>query len=149
MPSFEPLFRKSRGKPVEYKGRIIQLADRFPIQTGEVLRVVIESTDSDWRQGIALSTDGDFVVDGRAVGGDVVLWTDTAPPVVLVRVDATKGECRIKNVWDVGDGTVHSWHNGSAMIVDETSSGRRYRCNDGRPDEDFDDLVFRIERMLS
>jgi hypothetical protein len=128
---------------------MIQLVDRLPVRSGEVLRVEIESTDSDWRQGVALSTDGDFVIDGRSVGGDIVLWTDTAPPVVLVRVASTTGECRVKNVWDVGDGTVHSWHNGAAMTVDDTVAGRRYRCNDGHPDEDFDDLVFRIERFPS
>jgi len=31
------------------------------------------------------------------------------------------------------------------MIVEEIPSGRRYKCNDGRADDDFDEIVFRIE----
>jgi hypothetical protein len=34
------------------------------------------------------------------------------------------------------------------MIIEQLpNDGRRYHCNDGEPDEDFDDLVFRIERV--
>jgi hypothetical protein len=33
------------------------------------------------------------------------------------------------------------------MIVQEIAEGRRYRCNDGYPDDDFDGLIFRIERI--
>jgi len=32
------------------------------------------------------------------------------------------------------------------MIVEEIESGFRYHCNDGYPDEDFNDIVFTIER---
>jgi hypothetical protein len=32
------------------------------------------------------------------------------------------------------------------MIVEEIENGFRYYCNDGYPDEDFNDIVFRIER---
>jgi hypothetical protein len=53
----------------------------------------------------------------------------------------------VKNVWDVGDGVIHSWHNGAAMIVEPLPNGRRYRCNDGLADDDFDDIVFHLERL--
>jgi len=32
------------------------------------------------------------------------------------------------------------------MIAEEIENGFRYHCNDLYPDEDFDDIVFRIER---
>jgi hypothetical protein len=53
----------------------------------------------------------------------------------------------VKNVWDTGDGVTHSWLNGAAMIVDVDVSKRTYRCNDGFADDDFDDIIFRIERL--
>jgi hypothetical protein len=79
----------------------------------------------------------------------MLLWYDTAPR--RVEVDC-KGctSVRIWNVWDTGDGTVHSWHHGAAMIVEP--AGHRswlFRCNDGRPDDACDDLVFRVHLLPS
>ena len=53
----------------------------------------------------------------------------------------------IKNIWDPGDGTIFSWIGGAAMIVEEIENGRRYRCNDGHPDENFDDIIFTIQKL--
>jgi hypothetical protein len=145
MPSFESLFMQSRGKPVEYKGKIIQMVDFLSLVDGQELEVTFESTNSDWRQGICLTTDGSFEVNSQAIEKSVVLWQDTAPVQVLLKVRTKKGECRVKNVWDTGNGVMDSWHNGAAMIVENTPERRRYRCNDGRADDDFDDLVFSIK----
>jgi hypothetical protein len=38
-----------------------------------------------------------------------------------------------------------SWHNGAAMIVEESENGRFYKCNDGHPDENFDDIIFHVQ----
>ena len=43
--------------------------------------------------------------------------------------------------------SLESGHNGAAMIVEEIENGRRYRCNDGAPDEDFDDIVFTVQKI--
>ncbi|MGA2179193.1 MAG: hypothetical protein ABSH15_06385 [Verrucomicrobiota bacterium] len=145
MQSFEQLFRKSNGLPVEYNGQIICLSNPLPISNGQQIRVVFESVNSDWRQGVYITTDGSFEVNGQTMKKAVVLWKDTAPKEVLLRVQTKKGEIRVKNVWDIGNGVMDSGHNGAAMIVEEIASGRRYNCNDGRPDDDFDDLVFRVE----
>lgn len=55
------------------------------------------------------------------------------------------GPARAANAWDLGDGRPQSWHNGVALLVEEIPTGRRYHCNDGDPDDDLDDLVFRVE----
>lgn len=145
MPSFEDMFLRSNGQPVVYNGRTLQMVDRFGVADGQQLKVIFDSVNAEWRQGVHLTTDGGFVVNNQTVKKSIVLWHDTAPKEVLVKVHTKKGECRVKNVWDTGDGVMHSWHNGAAMIVEEAASGRRYRCNDGQADDDFDDLVFRIE----
>ena len=145
MPSFEDLFLKSKGKPIVYNGQTIQMVDRLAVVSDQRLRITFESVNSEWRQGICLTTDGSFLVNRQVVKNSIVLWYDTAPQEVLLQVQTKNGECQIKNVWDTGDGVMHSWHNGAAMVVGEITSGRRYQCNDGRPDDNFDDLVFRIE----
>ena len=145
MPSLEDLFLKSKGQPIEYKGNVIQMVDHVPIKDGQQIRIIFESVNSDWKQGIYLSTDGEFQVNGQVIKNAVVLWQNTAPREVAICVKSKKGECLVKNVWDVGDGVMHSWHNGAAMIVEKFEAKRLYRCNDGRADDDFDDLVVWLE----
>jgi hypothetical protein len=145
MTCFEELFKKSKGQPIVYEGKVLQMVDRLEFTREVQMKVVFESSNAEWRQGVHLSTDGTFEVNGQSIKKGFVLWVDTAPPEVSVRVKSKKGECWIKNVWDTGNGSMESWHNGAAMIVEKSENVRKYRCNDGKPDEDFDDLVFRIE----
>ena len=145
MPSFQDLFAKTKGQPIAYKGHTVQMVDRLSVSDGQMLKVRFESVNSDWRQGVNLTTDGSFEVNDQGIKNSIVLWHDTAPSEVYVKIHSRQGDCLVKNVWDVGDGVVHSWHNGAAMIVEESQNGRQYKCNDGRADEDFDDLVFSIE----
>lgn len=58
-----------------------------------------------------------------------------------------KPDLHVKNIWDSGNGNADSCHNGAAMIVEISGSIRLYRCNDGHPDDDFDDLVFSLELL--
>jgi hypothetical protein len=147
--SFEQLFRESKGKPIRYNGKLLQLVDRLTLTNGQQLKLTFESVSSQWRQGVCLKTDGGFIVNGQDLKKSVVLWHDTAPREMAFRVRTRKGFCDVKNVWDTGDGVMQSWHNGAAMRVEKTPSGRRYRCNDGQPDDDFDDIVFLIEVLKS
>lgn len=147
MVSFQTMFEKSAGKPIEYEGRILVMLDYFSTQGATRLRVVFESCNSEWRQGIALRLNGKFKVNGKLISKSIVLWHDTAPEVVILEIPATVSTVEVNNVWDVGDGVIHSWHNGEAMVVEAVENGSRYRCNDGFADDDFNDIVFRIERQ--
>ncbi|MGB7158057.1 MAG: hypothetical protein WBD40_08320 [Tepidisphaeraceae bacterium] len=146
MMSFQDLFMRSKGQPVVYNGRLIQLVDHLKVVDGQRVKVRFESVNSDWRQGIGLTTKGSFDVNNQTIK-KIVLWHDTAPREVVLTVNTKSGECEVKNVWDTGNGVTESWHNGAAMIVEEVGPLRRYKCNDGRADDDFDDLVFSIELL--
>ncbi len=149
MPEFDREFAAATGEPVEYRGHQLIRLDRLPLHGATKVRVVFEAVNSEWRQGVRLKCEGRFLVNGRGIPGKggFVLWPDTAPPEVEVEVSSPTSEVLVYNVWDTGDGTIHSWHNGAAMIVEDISDGRRYRCNDGEADDDFDDIVFRVERV--
>ena len=147
MVVFEEMFRESKGKPVDYHGQTIQMKDEIATGKSARLRVEFESTNSEWRQGVALTTGGMFEVGGQRIKDAIVLWEDTAPQQVDIAVTSKSGRVEVKNVWDVGNGVIESWHNGAAMIVDVDGAKRRYRCNDGHPDEDFDDLVFELTTL--
>jgi hypothetical protein len=144
------MFVESKGKPIQYKGHDVVLVDHLPTEGAQRIRLVFEERKGRWRQGVSLIFDGKFGVNGRVIDGGkkgIGLWQDTAPKSVEIDLIGTGVELQVHNAWDTGNGTVHYWHNGAAMMVEEIPDGRRYRCNDGEPDDDFDDLVFRIERV--
>jgi hypothetical protein len=147
MPSFQEMFEKSAGKPILYNGKTLVMLDDFPTEGSKNLRLFFEACNAEWRQGVALRFEGKFKVNGQVIRRGVVLWQDTAPQTVELKVIGKSSTIEVKNVWDVGDGVIHSWHNGAAMIVEPVPNGRRYRCNDGLADDDFDDIVFRLERV--
>lgn len=145
MVAFERLFRESKGQPVCYKNQLIQMADYLPIESVACIRICIESTDSEWKQGIGLDCDSFFEIENERLGKKIAIWEDTAPGEVTLNISRPCKKCFIRNLWDTGNGVIESWHNGAAMIVEEIENGRRYRCNDGHPDDDFDDIIFTIE----
>lgn len=147
MVSFQDMFEQSGGKPIEYQGKTLVMMDVFPTEGAVRLRLVFETCNGEWRQGARLWFNGKFKIGGQIINRAIVLWQDTAPKVVEFEVAPKAADVNVKNIWDVGDGVVHSWHNGAAMIVEQLPEGRRYHCNDGFADDDFDDVVFRIERV--
>jgi hypothetical protein len=147
MVCFQDMFVKSRGKPVIYEGKTLVLEDDFPTDGCKRFKFVFESCNAEWRQGAYLSINGEFVVNKQYFKDVVVFWQDTAPETIFFELDARVKSVAVRNVWDTGDGMMHFWHNGAAIIVEPIPDGRRYRCNDGLADDDFDDIVFRIERV--
>ncbi len=150
MPSFEDMFMKSKGKPVTYQGKTLVMLDDFPTEGATKMRLVFEICNGEWRQGASLRfrEKGEIVMNGQHLK-HAVCWHDTAPQTVEFAVTGEAGTIEVKNVWDVGNGVIESWHNGAAMIVESIPDGRRYRCNDGLADDDFNDIVFRLERIAA
>jgi hypothetical protein len=82
----------------------------------------------------------------------VVFYSRDHPEFDLV-VESKEGTLFVFNVWDYRPhevveppGSVASHQNFAGMLVEELPNGNRYRCNEGRDDDDYDDLVFRIVR---
>ena len=146
---FSEMFDKSGGKPIQFKGKTLVAWDPFPLHGNEVrLKIRFVSTNSEWRQGIGLDVDGEFdFFRARLFPKGVVLWEDTAPTELEFICRSSSGVLDVKNVWDTGDGCVESWYYGAAMWVEEIPGGRRYHCNDGHPDDNFDDIIFELTRV--
>lgn len=159
MPDFDPLFSSVQTVPLDYKGNKIIRFDDLPFIDGNHFKFIFEKKNSEWRQGILLSVFGYFEIDGRKFKDRVLFWEDTAEQETVFTIFAEQSKRKhsrrlpplgffsIKNIWDWGNGTVNSWTGGAAMIVEEIENGRRYRCNDGHPDENFDDIVFTVQRI--
>jgi hypothetical protein len=123
------------------------------VAPGDQLYLVFESVASPWKQGVQLQTDGVLQVDTERYRRGVVVFQHENEPELSIRV--VKTSSRLLWVWNVWDNrkeppraTIAKDGN-CGMLVERLPNGFRYRCNDGFDDEDYDDLVFRLERGTS
>lgn len=149
MVVFEDKFLESKGKPIEYNGKVLQMMDVIKMtESEENHKVSFIQVNSEWKQGITLSTKGKFFINEKDFGSNIALWQDTAPKEIILKIQSTSKQFDIKNIWDVGDGTMHSWHAGAAMNIKSLNKGKKeYYCNDGHLDDNLNDLVFSLEKI--
>lgn len=151
---------ESKGQPIAYKGKTLVLADKFPVANGDRLRICIESTNSEWPQGMSVDITGSCEVKGKVwkkgKGVKMIFWADATgidPKNIEITVFTETGYVWIQNHWEMtnhlGTKSIDSGHHGAAMIVEEIAGGRRYRCNDGHPDDNFDDIVFTVRKATA
>ncbi len=148
MTDFSAKFASTKGKPFIYKGKRLQMLDKIPISTEGVTKLGyrILSTNSEWKQGIGLSTEGRI----KFINGDVLkkgwfwIFEHLSPMEDYFECKSKNGFLDVVNIWDTGDGCIDYWVFGAAMWVENIPNGRRYHCNDGHPDDNFDDIVFEI-----
>jgi hypothetical protein len=119
--------------------------EALPIAVGEVVHLVLEASDSLWRQGVRLLTDGVLSVAG-VEAPQLDIWKDSAPPTVEISCVETDGLLRFYNIWQSGRRPgVESRSATSGMLLEDLGDGwRRYSCNDIGVDPDFKKLTFRI-----
>ncbi|NNM43911.1 MAG: hypothetical protein HKM07_06165 [Chlamydiae bacterium] len=158
MPSFQKLFEETDELTIQYKDKILHWADKFPVKDGDVLIASIEKTNSEWIQGLSIDITGSCEVNGKiwkqGKGVKMIFWEDSTvldPKHIEIKIFTKKSFVVIQNIWEsinhLGNKSIDSGHNGAAMIIEEIENGRRYHCNDGHPDENFDDIVFTIQRL--
>lgn len=143
---FEKLFIEAKGQPIIYQGKELKMVDRLKLPTSKVvLKVSFTSTDSKWKQGIVFQTKGDFEINDQKLPTKIILWEDTSPKELQLLIKSKDKLLVIYNVWQTEDGTIHYWHNGGAMYIEEKNDARIYNCNDGYADDDLNDLIFKVE----
>ena len=161
MPYFDELFASTIGsEPVVYKQKKLIRVDYLSFEDGDQFLIKIESTKSDWKQGIVLDLFGYFEIDGTQFPNKIVLWENPAKKEILVRLFQDKSKKKppkslpkrgllgIRNAWDNGVCKLNYWIGGAAMVAEPIENGMRYKCNDGAPDEDFDDIIFTIQKVI-
>lgn len=143
---FEDLFNQSKGQPFVYNDKLICLSDKTQLVSKVTMcSITFISIDSEWRQGIVLNTKGDFEINGQKLPNKIVLWYDTAPKEVLIKINSSNKLLLLYNVWDTGNGTIQYGHNGAGMHIEEKEGYKIYHCNDGVPDDDLNDLIFTVQ----
>ncbi len=178
MINFKKLFEKSNVIPyaINYKGHHLFIADKFSISNKDTLVISIESTNSNFVQGVSIGIHGYCKILGKTERKgkyvNMIFWEDSEvldPKNIEIQVFTKKPYVFIRNIWEAEssppyvfkEGEKHTcyagtaeWHgtnrwNNAAMYSEELENGKRYFCNDGHPDEDFDDIVFTVKRIKS
>jgi hypothetical protein len=129
--------------------RQVWLIDVLPIAQGQTFCLEFLGADGDWRQGVWLATEGELEAQGAATS-QFVLWEDTAPEVVEVRVNATDGLLRLYNIWDSGRGLGrYEAQSATAGMVKRVRDDGAYvyACNDIGSDPDFTKLRFAVTAL--
>jgi hypothetical protein len=153
IPNFGQLFIESKGQPIVFGGRTLIMLDRLPAEFNQRFTVTIESTHSQYPQGVGISEG--IEVFGERVKRAVVWEYFSLPPEnrndtksnlpfsfdVVCR--NKKGSLTFYNMTEF-KGRQEWWHGGSCMIATDIPGGRRYLCNDFELDDDFNDLVFTV-----
>lgn len=150
MPVFENFFKESKGAAVSYQGKLLHISDRIPVHSGEHFRCSIEKTNSEWRQGFTAKLTHGIIQSENEESNCFHFWASEALQEFEFRIKLTSkkpAHLILYNFWEGSDGTVHVGHNGAAMVIEEIPHGRRYYCNDGHPDDNFDDIVFTVQKI--
>jgi hypothetical protein len=143
-----------------------QLAEGLPEELGALrwdvlevpknarLALTVLECDETIEQAVVLSVNvGRGLVRAPEHGGKAIhVWCNGQCEPILVEVNAPAGLLTIDHAWKEparGHNPVSIWREGpfAGMLREMRDGARIYRCNNGRPGEGFDKLVFSLELL--
>lgn len=144
---FEDYFNETNGKPFDYEGKLIKLSHSINVNGGENFKIDSFVTKSKWKQGVVFQVLNGELEMNNDVNTRFVLWEGSFSENSNIKV--LKGEKLIVyNVWDVGNGIMQYGHNGAGLYVIEIKNKLTFYCNDGFPNDNLDDLVFDVTKLV-
>jgi hypothetical protein len=142
------LFGEAQSACVEWEGG--PLYGVYELEAPDAFDVEFLSFASKPVQGLNLTVyDGLLEIEG-VEGRTMLLWHDTAPPVVPVIVKPAKGKKTILKIWNVWRGKVggvdvtQAWLGNAGMRIDQVANQLTLHCSDGEGPVDFGDLQVRV-----
>lgn len=139
------IFAQQQTNQIDWDGPLYSLYE-LPSDTSE-LTIRFLSAKPQPPQGLRLKVRGGTFEVESATADDLIIWQDTAPAEVPIRINwRPRGtrSVRIWNAWRVNDVT-QAWLGNAGMRVTAREGGViELRCSDGEGDPDFDDLVAEV-----
>jgi len=148
--TFGSQYMRLKGKPIDCEGSKVHAHYRRIVKGKLELRlnwvqVANELSQSIEVQGVEISTKGGKLRVADLIGSRIVLWSDTAPPAVVLTTEGRVRELFIWNCWRREDGSTDALIGNGGMRIDKREGGTlRFRCN-SRPIITFEDLIFDVE----
>jgi len=126
----------------------IVLWDVLKVQKEQLIKIVIISTNSCFKQGVRLaidSGDGYLEVNNQKFKS-IQLWENNAPKEIVLKCFSANQVVSVYNIWDEGRGSQSMAHT-SGMIIEKKDNILIYNCKDYGNTDKFDKLIFSIELM--
>jgi hypothetical protein len=140
------LFEAARAPVVEWAGAPLYGLYQFDNVPEEIFIEFLKAKPSPI-QGLKLSVD-DGVLEIEGVEAQtMLLWHDTAPPKVPVKIISAEGKTpvlKMWNVWRAGRDVTQAWLGNAGMRIEETGNQLLLRCSDGEGPIDFSNLEVRV-----
>lgn len=101
-------------------------------------------------QGLTLKARGGILEVNGVEASEMLLWHDTAPRKVSVRVRPENGKRVSLKLWNVwrgvmgGSDVTQAWLGNAGMRIDQKDKELMLRCSDGEGPVDFGDLEVRV-----
>jgi hypothetical protein len=136
-----------KNRKIEIDGKIYIARDEIKIVNGDIIRLTFESAKDKRPQAAVLIIDKflkDIAKNEKTRGW--CLWYSDSTKYIDFECHTKKGILEVTHSWMNERGFNEMCFGGSAMRIEDLPDGsRRYYCNDIDLDNDFDDLVFRIQ----
>ena len=144
------LFEEARSARVEWEGEPLYGLYELPSPNG--LLVEFMSSISAPVQGLTLKVYGGVLEIGGVEAQEMLLWCDTAPPKVSVKVKTEPGKKAKLKIWNIWRGKVggidvtQAWLGNAGMRVETSADGKEFLlyCSDGEGPIEFGDLKARL-----
>lgn len=103
-------------------------------------------------QGLTLKVNGGMLAVDGIEASEMLLWRDTAPSKVTVRLTSEAGKRATLKLWNIWRGSIggvdvtQAWLGNAGMRVDQSEDRRELLvcCSDGEGLVDFGNLEFRV-----
>jgi hypothetical protein len=151
--TFSEAFIANKGAPIPYGSSVLHWTYWIAIHADDNIEIIFERFKELPVQGICIAAENATLNIVGSPSPKFVLWTDTAPRHVTVRVVHAGADARVSifNVWrDEQHGSMMYRVNNAAMQIQPQDDGSVVlRCSDGYGVEhvDFDDLVIRLQQL--
>jgi hypothetical protein len=142
------LFGEAQAACVQWQGK--PLYGLYELEAPDALEIEFLSSISNPVQGLNLTTDGGVMEIAGVEADDMLLWCDTAPPKVPVKIKPGVDGKVILKIWNVWRGKVgghdvtQAWLGNAGMRIEQSGNQISLRCSDGEGPVSFDDLTARM-----
>lgn len=137
-----------------HKGNKVFLSKKIKVTKGDKFELKFLSTNSKYLQGVKVAgrknTNVEFEVNGFQTSKGLIIRQDTAPRKIhfeIKNINSGKAEILVHNIWIKSEDRVEFGQGNAGMIIEDTKDGWIFRCNDEQDDDDFDDLIFTLQKV--
>jgi hypothetical protein len=145
--TFGEQFMESQGAPIEHGQFAVLPVFTRAIQATTKIELQCRTSSRRIAQGLRLAVTNAVLEVKDTSDREIVLWMESAPPIVKLLVKPEKGKSSVLKIWNVWRderGTQQAWIGNAGLWVEDQEEKMVLHCSDGVGEPDFEDLVVEL-----